>query len=318
MRSDPKIGNINYYDMTGIAPDSSHAYVLDLTPEGKNVLELGAGSGIISKILCDTKGATVTAVDLHPSDTLRNNVKRIFQADFNDPNWIQIFEHEESFDVIIAADVLEHTYDPWRVLSQMKGLLSPDGSIILSLPHASHSGVLAALLSEDFDYRDAGLLDKTHIRFFGLMNIVSLHKNSGLKITDARFTLATPEETELSRYWKKLPFKVKHALSLYKAGLIYQVIIKSSPTTNENEPSVDILDLPIGKTYPVYLSPRRARVQKICSEVLCSFAKAIGMTGRVFPFAENVSSYLSKVGSKHYQIAIENIFPEDDPGAQSN
>jgi len=34
--------------------------------------------------------------------------------------------------------------------------------------------VIARLFEADFDYRDCGLLDRTHIRFFGMMNIQSL------------------------------------------------------------------------------------------------------------------------------------------------
>jgi len=83
----------------------------------------------------------------------------------------------------------------------MKELLNEAGTIVLSLPHAAHSAILSCLFEEDFPYGEWGLLDKTHIRFFGLHNIHALHASAGLAITAARFVMRRPEETEFAERW---------------------------------------------------------------------------------------------------------------------
>ena len=45
------------------------------------------------------------------------------------------------------------------------------------------------MLQEDFEYRNWGLLDRTHIRFFGIKNIQALFENAGLKIVHAEFVV---------------------------------------------------------------------------------------------------------------------------------
>ena len=80
---------------------------------------------------------------------------------------------------IIAADVLEHLYDPWSALATMKTLLAAEGDIIVSLPYIGNAAILGLISDDDFQYREEGLLDKTHIRFFGLRNIAQLMSTRG-------------------------------------------------------------------------------------------------------------------------------------------
>lgn len=42
---------------------------------------------------------------------------------------------DESFDLLICTQVLEHCDNPWKVLSEMHRIVRPGGSLILSAPH---------------------------------------------------------------------------------------------------------------------------------------------------------------------------------------
>ncbi len=84
---------------------------------------------------------------------------------------IQFYHRNDKFEVIVAADVLEHLYDPWATLRTVRDILDTDGYVVVSLPHIGHNAVIACILQEDFEYQDWGLLDKTHIRFFGIENM---------------------------------------------------------------------------------------------------------------------------------------------------
>ncbi|MCH9052465.1 MAG: class I SAM-dependent methyltransferase, partial [Proteobacteria bacterium] len=165
------------FDIEG---DSTPAIIIRMVNNGSRVLEIGAGPGSISEELKREKQCHVTALDIDHQFVERLAVicDTAYQADLNDSNWPQVLENENKFDVVIAADVLEHLWDPWKTLSLIRPLIKEDGEIIISLPHVGHCAVSACLINADFDYRDEGLLDRTHIRFFGLKNIQSLIKDA--------------------------------------------------------------------------------------------------------------------------------------------
>lgn len=70
------------------------------------------------------------------------------------------------FDLILLSDVLEHLYNPWKVLAGIKGLLNPFGHLLISVPNLQNLNYLNAVNSGEFFYQKTGLFDETHIRFF--------------------------------------------------------------------------------------------------------------------------------------------------------
>lgn len=85
---------------------------------------------------------------------------------------------EEYFDYIIFADVLEHLRDPWNTLSRIRPLLAPEGHVLASLPNIMHHSIVSQLINGHWTYTNAGILDKTHLRFFTLQEMISLFKSS--------------------------------------------------------------------------------------------------------------------------------------------
>lgn len=220
---------LNYEYEFDIEGDSAAAKIIRMVKKGSRVLEIGAGPGSITKELKRKNNCHVTALDID-----RQFVERLaaicdaaYQVDLNDSNWLRILEKEDKFDVVIAADVLEHLWDPWKTLSLFLRLIKEDGEIIISLPHVGHCAVSACLINGDFDYRDDGLLDRTHIRFFGLKNIQSLINDAGLNILDAQFVVKRPESTELSNQWSHLSSEMQQSLLSNKHSMIYQVVVKT-------------------------------------------------------------------------------------------
>lgn len=227
--------------------DSAGARVLALTPRAGRVLELGAGPGSMTRHLTGLLGCSVVALEYDQSaiERLRCFTPSVHAVDLNGDDWdAAIRAREGTFDAAIAADVLEHLYDPWAVLGRMKRMLSDKGSIILSLPHAGHCTIAACLLDEDFEYREWGLLDRTHIRFFGLKNIQSLHQSQGLAIEDAYFVVRTPEMTEFSRRWQRLPAHVRSALAGNRFANVYQVVTRAVPVERARR-SLKLTDLKV-------------------------------------------------------------------------
>ena len=195
--------------------DSGPARVVRIVGENKRVLEIGAGPGSITKQLTATSNCRVTAVDIDTESVkkLMPYCERAYQADLNDLAWVRVLGADSKFDVVVAADVLEHVYEPLTVLSAMKELLEERGYLVISLPHVAHSVIHACLFNEDFDYNDVGLLDRTHIRFFGIKNIQKLFDDAGLKIIHAEFVVRNPEHTEFSKLWAKTSQELRDVLA---------------------------------------------------------------------------------------------------------
>lgn len=229
-----------------IQGSTAPARVVRMVGEHKRVLEIGAGPGSITKLLKEVNNCSVVALerDVSAIEKLARYCEKVVQADLNDPNWPQLLRNEPAFDVLVCADVLEHVYDPAEVLSGIAGFLSRDTSLVVSLPHVGHSAIHACLFDSDFDYRDWGLLDRTHIRFFGLTNIAELFSGAGLKIVQAEFVICEPEQTEFAARWKKLPESLKRELSANPFGLVYQVVVRAVPQVSPHV-AIDLRAIPI-------------------------------------------------------------------------
>lgn len=251
----------NYeYDVVLDGP-SAPARVVRMVGKNKKVLEIGAGPGSITKHLVEVGGCTVTALEIDEDAIIKLSkyTTKIYPADLNDVNWPELLAKEGLFDVVVAGDVLEHLYDPWHTLKLMKGLLKEGGSIVISLPHVGHNAIIACLLAGDFDYRDWGLLDRTHIRFFGLKNMQSMFEETGLVIEHAEFVVTPPEESEFSEKWNNLPDHVSSALAENRFGSVYQVVIKAGLNSSKAN-KVDLLSLPVDLSASNPVSAIRARV----------------------------------------------------------
>jgi len=229
-----------------LTDDSAPARVVRMVGEGKRVLEIGAGRGAMTRVLRQTFNCRLTAVEIDEDSiqALAPFCERVLRADLNDPGWAETLRNEGVFDVVVVADVLEHLYDPWSAFQQMKGLIGPDGYIVVSIPHAGHNAILASLINEDLEYREAGLLDRTHIRFFGMKNIQELFDNAGLTIAEAQFVVRLPDDTELGEAWTRLPASTRIALLKNKFGQVYQVVAKAVPHQSAVS-RISLLDLPV-------------------------------------------------------------------------
>ena len=213
-----------------VNPDTAAAKVIRMVGKGRRVLELGPGPGSITRHL-KANDCHITALELDKDAIalVEAYCERVIPCNLNEPQWPALLQEAEPFTVIVAADVLEHLYDPWSVLQSMIPLLASNGRIVISLPHVAHNAVVACLLNEDFEYQPWGLLDKTHIRFWGIKNIQKLFDDAGLKIVEADFIIKSPEQTEFAGRWRKLPAETRKALAWNRFGNVYQVVVAAVP-----------------------------------------------------------------------------------------
>ena len=83
--------------------------------------------------------------------------------------------------------MLEHLRDPWSVVRLLHGGLAPGGVIVASIPNVRNFTALAPLLFRNrWRLTDAGVLDRTHLRFFVRESAVELMTSSGLVLEEVR------------------------------------------------------------------------------------------------------------------------------------
>jgi hypothetical protein len=156
--------------------------------------------------------------------------ERTLQANLEDPTWHQSLAGEK-FDVVMCADVLEHLRDPRPLLTLLQQFLKDSGFVLMSLPNASHLSVVASLMAGRFPYQTKGLLDTTHLRFFGRDDIDALLRECGLIWQRWETVQVEPAQAELSHYWNQLEAADKEFLRAKCAdGLVYQHVVRSYPS----------------------------------------------------------------------------------------
>jgi 2-polyprenyl-3-methyl-5-hydroxy-6-metoxy-1,4-benzoquinol methylase len=177
-----------------------------------NILEIGCGEGnTLVELKKQGKAkfvAGIDIVDLNQSSKL----DKFILADVENDN---IDLPEEYFDIIICADVLEHLKDPWNVLRKIKKFLKPNGILLASIPNIREIKTLIDIaIKGDFKYVDAGILDKTHLRFFCKKNTIELFESTGYKIEKITFNLSP-----------KRKFLLKLSLGLLEEFLVVQYLV---------------------------------------------------------------------------------------------
>jgi protein O-GlcNAc transferase len=137
------------------------------------------------------------------------------------------------FDTIVAADVLEHLYNPWAALERLKPLLAPGGAIYISLPNIRNLNILMSLAKGEWRYAGAGIMDVTHIRFFTKTQALEMLQQTGWKPTEIR---TNPDPSLAHNFKDKDPGEIK--------------TIKAGNLTLENLTREDVLEL---KTIQFYI-----------------------------------------------------------------
>src|SRR4030067_3529103 len=167
----------NYYE--GMRKDIS----LLLPDKILKVLEVGCGTGNTLVWLKNYKQCTwVGGIEISPTAAAqaRAEVDAVYEGDIEH---IDLPIASDSLDLILCLDVLEHLINPWNVMLRLQKMLKPGGALIASIPNVRNRKVLFPLIFKGkWDYTDAGILDKTHLRFFVRETAVILIESSGLKV----------------------------------------------------------------------------------------------------------------------------------------
>ncbi|MCC7118275.1 MAG: class I SAM-dependent methyltransferase [Anaerolineales bacterium] len=102
----------------------------------QSILDFGCGSGVMLPFLASVS-AQVTAldVDLLPLQSVQKYIPLAQNVAVQDATQTRLADlPQNAYDLIVALDVLEHVHDLPKTLSELFGLLKPNGQLIVSGP----------------------------------------------------------------------------------------------------------------------------------------------------------------------------------------
>jgi len=100
--------------------------------KGKKLLDAGCGTGWFSRRAVEL-GAVVTSLDV--GENLLNEVKKKCDTTRVVGDVTALKFKDNSFDVIVSSDVIEHTPDPGKAISEMARVLKKGGVLALTVPN---------------------------------------------------------------------------------------------------------------------------------------------------------------------------------------
>jgi len=147
--------------------DAFNIEVFNQVPAGAiNILDVGCGTGIMGKVLKDTNGSRIISGVTYSNDERDiaiNVLDEIWVTDLNN----DIPDFGRQYDCIILSHILEHTFYPQKVLTEVSAFLKDEGVIIVALPNILQFKQRFKFLKGQFKYSSTGgLMDDTHFRFF--------------------------------------------------------------------------------------------------------------------------------------------------------
>ncbi len=147
----------------------------------RRVLDVGCADGMFGESLKKIRSVEVWGVEPTKSAATAARVRldRVIEDVF-DPH---IALPVGSFDCILFNDVLEHMIAPDSALRYARELLATQGVVVASIPNIrSFPTIWQLMFHARWEYRDAGVMDKTHLRFFTKSSIAAMFEREGFVV----------------------------------------------------------------------------------------------------------------------------------------
>ena len=174
------------------AATPAHQYILPgvrnfLREAGsRDVLDLGCGNGALTNAL-QRDGFAMTGMDVSESGialAAQNCPDISFEhSDMGTPLSAHL---RQTFDAVIAVEVIEHLLLPRLLFERATEALRPGGIFIVTTPYHGFLKNLALALTNKFDTHWHPLRDYGHVKFFSRETLGCLFKEQGMRVE--RFT----------------------------------------------------------------------------------------------------------------------------------
>ena len=224
------------YHRNAVDPDGndSLAKIARQIAPATKVLDVGCAVGRLGQHLSETRHCIVDGIEINPEAAAlaRPHYRDVWELDVEDTQVLSRLG-DRRYDIVVCADILEHLRDPTDFLRGIKPLLTDHGRLLVSVPNIAHGGVIRELLSGDFRYRDEGLLDRTHLRFFTRQSFLRTLAEAGWRGQVVDHTVLDIQYTEFAQpsgHHEKIPQLLwQTLLPEIPDAAVYQFVVEAVP-----------------------------------------------------------------------------------------
>lgn len=152
------------------------------------VLDLGCGTGVVSRVLAEREGSTLEVVGIDVSQALISAAQQLaaekrlgHRIEFRVGDSHALEDPDDSYDFVIAHTLLSHVVDPAAVISEASRVVRPNGIVAVfdgDYASLSYGGGNAALNAEMVKGILAAIVANPNV----MRQIPAFLKNIGLKV----------------------------------------------------------------------------------------------------------------------------------------
>jgi 2-polyprenyl-6-hydroxyphenyl methylase/3-demethylubiquinone-9 3-methyltransferase len=145
------------------------------SPRRARVFDAGCGNGALLQAL-SSRDYELAGCDASESGVQRVRERMIGRANVGRHSLYDDLAatYGDTWDVVIATEVIEHLYSPRQFLGRVRSLLRPGGALILSTPYHGYLKNLALAVAGHMDQHFTALWDGGHIKFWSRATLSSV------------------------------------------------------------------------------------------------------------------------------------------------
>ncbi|WP_137938077.1 glycosyltransferase [Chitinivorax sp. B] len=181
-------------DATGYHEGARGDLVAMFTNTPRLVLDIGCAAGGTGRVLKQLyPDAQVWGIETNraAAEVAATRLDRVLVGKFEEFDLEREGITKGSLDGVIVADVLEHMYNPWKVMETLRPYLSPRAQVIASIPNVRNLALMNDLANGHWKYEALGLLDITHIRFFTYKEVERFFRETGYRVVRTTYGIDT-------------------------------------------------------------------------------------------------------------------------------
>lgn len=157
---------------------------VDLLPESASasILELGCGDGATGALALKN-GKCGSYVGIEMFVPMAERAREVLTTvHVGNVETMTLPYAPASFDALILSEVLEHLVDPQAVVNRLTPLLRPGALVFASSPNIAHWRNILGLCQGQFEYTEAGMMDRTHLRWFTPASFAAMFETAGVRV----------------------------------------------------------------------------------------------------------------------------------------
>lgn len=306
-KSDPVERYLNE-DAKDPPAESSWGKLLPWVPQGAFVLEVGCSRGSFSYALRKHRDCRVVGIEIDQAsaEIAREHCDQVIVGDVAE--LLREVRLPKEVDIIVAADVIEHLIDPLAALRGLGQLLRRGGILLASIPNVTHLSVLVSLAEGSFARSPEGLLDSTHLHFYGEADVYALFNAAGYAARIVDRVKVDPRLTEFHTNLSAIPESVLEYFDNNPNSTTYQFIVRAVPSAwaTESDGPPPGTDTRVSHRFKNRLAEElveaEGRVRQYHDLVLSKDAELKNFQGELANYHELLSSQRTQLEALHEKL----------------